>query len=1024
MEEVIVGRWLVVSIATVLAVAPASTDVLAAPPGAPGPAPGAIPADPADLSDLPVAAQAHVSAALGRDRSSYHAVPRAGGFGLENARHGLSADFTSEAVRVRAGTVRWGLSFLGHGYGDEVPAARAVAPRAAANRVEYRRGPLTEWYLNGPLGLEQGFTLERAPGDGAGKPLTLAFALSGTLAAAVDASGRNLVLSRPDGTPALRYRGLTSQDATGRELRAWLQVEGERLWLRVDDAGARYPLVIDPFIEQATLTASDGAAGDLFGGARVDGDTIVVAASGDDVDGRVDQGSAYVFVKPSGGWTEPITEHARLVASDGAAGDLFGRPALEGDTIVFGAPGNSPASGAVNPIRGSAYVFVRPAGGWSGTLNEQAKLTASDGAPNDKFGAVTAMSGDTIVVGAEWDNAFRGSAYVFVKPAGGWNGSLTQNAKLVASDGQTGIGIGDAFGRVAIEGDTIVAGALGSDPSSIDAGAAYVFVRPPGGWTGTVYENAKLLASDGAANDRFGASVSLSGDAIAIGAPLDSPGAAGGDHGSAYVFVKPAGGWAGTLTQNAKLVASDPGTNDNFGVSLAVNGDRILVGAPGASGLLAPDAGAAYLFTKPAGGWSGALTEVEKLTAPEGATGDGFGSSVALRGDVIVVGAPTDDVGTAADQGSAHVFLRDTRPVALTLTPGTEENPVGATTTVTAATVDVDALPVPDATIVFAVAGSVTASGSCTTDAAGTCSFDYAGPTVPGSDEVLAFADTDGDGVQGPGEPGASAARTWVPGPPAAVVLAPAAAENPVGTSHTVAALVADAFGNPLGGVSVLFAVTGSVSASAECTTDASGQCSISYPGPPTPGSDSIAAFADADGDGLWDAGEPGAVATKTWVAVDQDGDGTPDESDNCPLVSNPDQGDADGDGLGDACDPEPGGTACKAAGFGRIAGAEHRYFLFAVEYTAGSSRPQGFVLFADVAAGQVLYTATLSGLTCAGGHARITGLAPVGGASVPFAADVDDNGPWGQGDAFAIGWAGYQAGGPVARGDVVVRTP
>ncbi len=197
--------------------------------------------------------------------------------------------------------------------------------RPEANRLEYRREGLTEWYLNGPLGLEQGFTLAQSPGERRSDPLTLAFILSGNLTASIDPTGRDAILSRADGTAYLRYRGLTAHDATGRELRAWMQVEGERLWLRVDDTGAQYPLVVDPFIQQAKLTASDGATNDFFGrSVAVSGDTIVVAAVGDDIGANINQGSTYVFVKPAGGWSGALTESAKLIAADGAFDDQFG----------------------------------------------------------------------------------------------------------------------------------------------------------------------------------------------------------------------------------------------------------------------------------------------------------------------------------------------------------------------------------------------------------------------------------------------------------------------------------------------------------------------------------------------------------------------------------------------------------------------------------------------------------------------------------------------------------------------------
>lgn len=192
----------------------------------------------------------------------------------------------------------------------------------------------------------------------------------------------------------------------------------------------------------------------------------------------------------------------------------------------------------------------------------------------------------------------------------------------------------------------------------VDAGAAYVFVKPAAGWSGNLGHSAKPIASDRAQNDRFGANVGLDHDVIVVGAPLDSPGTTAGDHGSAYVFLRPAGGWTGTLTENAKLTASDAEASDLFGTSARVQGDAIQVGAPAASGAPAADAGAAYLFRKPAGGWSGALVETEKLTASDGATGDRFGSPSVPGGDLIAVGATGDDAGAGVDQGSVYLLAR------------------------------------------------------------------------------------------------------------------------------------------------------------------------------------------------------------------------------------------------------------------------------------------------------------------------------------------------------------------------------
>jgi uncharacterized protein (DUF2345 family) len=424
-----------------------------------------------------------------------------------------------------------------------------------------------------------------------------------------------------------------------------MEVRGEELLLRVDDAGARYPIVVDPFVQQAKLTASGGAEDDEFGfSVAISGDTVVVGAPGK----NSFQGAAYVFVKPSGGWTTTSTFTAKLTASDGTVSDEFGwSVAVSGDTVLVGA---ALAAGANNADQGAAYVFVKPSGGWSGNLTETTKLTASDGATFDNFGFSVAVSGDTVVVGAPGKNSLQGAAYVFVKPSGSWS-NMTETAKLTASDGAAF----DEFGlSVAVSGDTVVVDAPFADGANTDQGAAYVFVKPSGGWSGNLTENAKLTASDGALFDEFGLSVAVSGDTVVVGAPFAD--GANTDQGAAYVFVKPSGGWTTTSTFTAKLTASDGAPGDVFGFSVAVSGDTVVVGAPFDDIGSNTDQGSAYVFVKSSGGWTTTSTFTAKLTASDGALFDLFGYSVSVSGGTVVVGARFDDIGGNTDQGSAYVF--------------------------------------------------------------------------------------------------------------------------------------------------------------------------------------------------------------------------------------------------------------------------------------------------------------------------------------------------------------------------------
>ena len=223
---------------------------------------------------------------------------------------------------------------------------------------------------------------------------------------------------------------------------------------------------------------------------------------------------------------------------------------------------------------------------------------------------------------------------------------LSEVKKLLASNA----GVGDRFGRsVAVSGDTVVVGAPGGLGIAIKAGAAYVFQRDEGG-AGNWGEVTKLTASDAQIGDRFGNSVAVSGDTAVVGAYREDAG--GTDAGAAYVFQRDQGG-PGNWGEVKKLTASDAQDIDEFGISVAVSGDTAVVGAhlADAGG---NNAGAAYFFERDQGeanNWG----EVKKLTASDARFGDNFGISVALSGDIAVVGATGEDTG-GNFAGAAYVF--------------------------------------------------------------------------------------------------------------------------------------------------------------------------------------------------------------------------------------------------------------------------------------------------------------------------------------------------------------------------------
>ena len=481
-------------------------------------------------------------------------------------------------------------------------------------------------------------------------------------------------------------------------------------------AGAAYVFVRSGGVwsQQAYLKASNTDAGDFFGRAvAISSETVVIGAryegsgarsiNGDEADDSVPEvGAAYVFVRNGAVWSQ----QAYLKASNGARGNGFGASvAIAGGTVVVGARGESSASTGVNGDQednraigsGSVYVFVRSGTAWS----QQAYLKASNTSESSRFGVAVAVSGETVIVGADnepssarlvnGDGADRnaegaGAAYVFVRSAGAWS----QQAYLKASNTEEFYGPDYFGGAVAISGETVVIGAWGEDSAATGvngneldtsakrSGAAYVFVR-----SGTVWsQQAYLKPGNTGADDNFGYAVAISGETVVIGAPHEDSAATGvngnqgsnglAESGAAYVFVR-----SGTIwSQQAYLKASNTGADDRFGSSVGISGGLVVVGAPledsgaaGVNGLQADnsklDAGAAYLFVRSGTGWS----QQAYLKASNSGTSDNFGVAVAISGETLVVGAfgessPATGVNgdqsgdDTADAGAVYVFVR------------------------------------------------------------------------------------------------------------------------------------------------------------------------------------------------------------------------------------------------------------------------------------------------------------------------------------------------------------------------------
>lgn len=380
----------------------------------------------------------------------------------------------------------------------------------------------------------------------------------------------------------------------------------------------------DP-IQVAKLLASDGASRDAFGwSVAVSGDTAIIGSRADD-DNGTDSGSVYVYTNIGGVWTQ----QAKLLPDDGEAGAFFGfSVSIDSDTALIGAWGDND-NGTKS---GSAYIFTRSGSVWT----QQAKLLPADGAAYDYFGYSVSADGDTVLIGAHLDDdneTKSGSVYIFTRSGDLW----TQQAKLLALDGE----MLDLFGSsVSLSGETALIGAWGDASYGPLSGSAYVFTRSGNDWT----QQAKLLPDDGAEFDEFGTTVSLSGETAVIGAHADDEN--GSDSGSAYVFTRSGGVW----TQHTKLLPDDGAANDEFGSSVAINGEMILIGAH-LDDNNATDTGSAYLYAQTDGVW----TQQSKVLPDDSEEDSWFGASVSLCGDTAVVGARNDN-DNGHNSGSAYVI--------------------------------------------------------------------------------------------------------------------------------------------------------------------------------------------------------------------------------------------------------------------------------------------------------------------------------------------------------------------------------
>jgi hypothetical protein len=622
---------------------------------------------PHSQAHLSTAASLAVSRGLGADLAGYRLVRSSGGFLARNARQGLTASFGARGATV---STRDGehasIALQAIGSGTALHAVGLAQPLVQSNRVEYRRGVATEWFANGPAGVEQGFTIGTKPTGATNGALTLTLGLSGTLTARPGKDG-GLVLTGAGGKAVLRYGDLSVTDARGRSLPAHMTVGHGRLLISVDAGGAHYPLTVDPLMSVAELYASSGLENEELGySVAVSGKTVVAGAPGATVGGKAGAGAVYVFSEGTSGW-ETKTQDTELLPSTSETEAGFGHSvAISGKTIVVGAPN---ATG-IGPKNGAAFVFSEPEGGWASAspLHQTKKLLDSeDQVSGPEFGKSVAIDGETIVVGSPHyvnyiykTQTFReypedGATFIFAEPSGGWaKGGAEQYQSFTLQESEKEyleyeeddlFGASVAIGETDGEQTVVVAVPDARVNGQFKQGIVFLFKRPSTGWTIPVPDrenpklpdrleespNASLTISDGVANEQFGGAfgfvasigqtLAISGNTIIAGAPEATEGA-NSAAGTAYVFTEPEGGWEArpAQTQAAKLLPSKGGVNGVFGDTVAVEGPTVMVSGGGNG----------YVYSMPLDGWSGELHQSSELV--------GAATSVSLTPGYALVG--------------------------------------------------------------------------------------------------------------------------------------------------------------------------------------------------------------------------------------------------------------------------------------------------------------------------------------------------------------------------------------------------
>jgi hypothetical protein len=662
-------------------------------------------------SSLSPAARAAVSAQLGAHNRAY-AIDAAAGGGLaaSNPSQHLHFDFSGSTAAIHDHNLTVELS-LRSGFDDDSSARpAAVQPIARANRLSYSSADLAGWYVNGPLGLEQGFTLAHGAGGGhAAESLTLAIAISGNARASLARDGRSVSFQAvgAGSRQQLRYGGLSARDAAGRTLRSWITLDANTLLLHVITRGARFPVTVDPLItgvedpEVSLITPQNGKDGGDFGmsvSLSADGSTALIGAP--DEGGSEAQhggpGAAWVFTRSGGKWQPGF----QLPTPEGKAIEACGKETAQerseeetkdespyqcrigisvalsgnGEEAVVGAPHAHGNSGAV-------YIFTRSGSTWTAA----AELTSPEEETESRFGRGVAISaeGTTVLVGAPY---YPGHAWVFTGSGSTWSisGELSGAANKGASSCENEGECEGLFGQsVALSADGQFA-LVGAPGLPGQRGAAWVFEDKEGAWTPAGGQLGRMQTTADGRKARFGYSVALSasGETALIGArgyEIEKEVEENGqtrkeslDTGAAWVYSG-----VGTNTHNwveqGKLTGAQQEAEQMGGsVALSASGETALVGAA----RYGERVGAGWLFERSGGGWGSPTKRLEGGAMPDGYRL--FGLSVAISGD-----GETRLVGGHTEHGVGAAWVFGPNPAIEAVTPNHGPSRGGTSVTIT-----------------------------------------------------------------------------------------------------------------------------------------------------------------------------------------------------------------------------------------------------------------------------------------------------------------------------------------------------